>query len=105
MEGFKNDEYRGIVQFFEYLSSTEIQAFWHQKTGYLPITDAAYYLTKKKGFYKENPAAEIAVLEVMQNNPTINSQGLRFGNYIVIREMIIDNIEKAFLVKCPLKKH
>jgi sn-glycerol 3-phosphate transport system substrate-binding protein len=96
MSGFSQEEYRGIVQFFEYLSATEIQAFWHQKTGYLPITDAAYYLTKKKGFYKDNLAAEIAVLEVMASKPTPYTRGIRVGNYVEIRDMIIDNLEKAF---------
>ena len=96
MSGFSQEEYRGVVQFFEYLSSTEIQAYWHQKTGYLPITDAAYHFTKKKGFYKDNPIAEIAVLEVMANKPTPNTSGIRVGNYIEIRDMIIDNLEKAF---------
>lgn len=94
--GFNEKEYRGIVQFFEYLSSTEVQAFWHQKTGYLPITDAAYYLTKKKGFYKDHPAAEIAVLEVMQRTPTPYSQGMRFGDYVTIRDLFVDFLEKAF---------
>jgi sn-glycerol 3-phosphate transport system substrate-binding protein len=103
MSGFSQEEYRGIVQFFEYLSSTEIQAFWHQTTGYLPITDAAYHLTKKKRFYENNPAAEIAVLEVMGNKPTPHTRGLRVGNYIEIRDMIIDNLEKAFHGDLPAK--
>lgn len=96
MQGFSDEEYRGIVQFFEYLSTTEVQAYWHQETGYLPITDAAYYLTKKKGFYRNHPAAEIAVLEVMQGHPSENSYGVRFGNYIDVREVIMDNLERAF---------
>ena len=56
MQGFSDEEYRGISLFFDYLSKVEVQADWHQSTGYLPITDAAYYLTKKKGFYKDHPA-------------------------------------------------
>lgn len=96
MEGFSEEEYKGIVQFFEYLSKVEVQAHWHQTTGYLPITDAAYYLTKKKGYYETHPAAEIVVLEVMQGHPTKHSYGLRFGNYVEIREAIMDNLEKAF---------
>ena len=36
------DEYKGVAKFFTYLSSTEVQAKWHQQTGYLPITKAAY---------------------------------------------------------------
>ena len=96
MEGFSDEEYRGIVQFFKYLSLTEVQAFWHQKTGYLPITDAAYYLTKKKGFYVDNPAAEIAVLEVMGYPPSQNIHGIRLPNYMEVREKIIEYLEKAF---------
>jgi len=95
MQGFSDEEYRGIVQFFEYLSKVEVQADWHQSTGYLPITDAAYYLTKKKGFYIDNPAAEIVVLEVMQGHVTKHSYGVRFGNYIEVREVIMDYLEKA----------
>lgn len=104
MRGFSDDEYRGIVQFFEYLSATEIQAFWHQKTGYLPITDAAYFLTKKKGFYKDHPAAEIAVLEVMGNAPTKWTRGIRLPNYMQVRDIIIDNLEKAFNGELPAQK-
>lgn len=94
--GFSDREYRGIVQFFSYLSSTEVQAGWHQKTGYLPITEAAYYLTRKKGFYATHPAVEIPVLEVLTKRHTPNTRGVRLGNYTQVRDVIIDNLEKAF---------
>ena len=96
MAGFNENVYRGIAQFFSYLSQTEVQAYWHQKTGYLPITEAAYYLTKKKGFYTANPAAEIAVLEVMNQHRTPYTKGIRLGNYTLVREKILDYLEKAF---------
>ena len=86
LTGFDDSTYKGIVQFLEFLSSTQIQAHWHQATGYLPITEAAYYLTKKKGFYATHPSANIAVLEVMENTPGEFSKGVRLGNYIAIRE-------------------
>ncbi len=96
LSGFDDDIYRGIAQFFSYLSLPEVQAYWHQQTGYLPITEAAYYLSKKKGFYAENPAAEIAVLEVMNQKITPYTKGIRLGNYTLVREKIIDYLEKAF---------
>jgi len=34
-------EYAGVAKFFAYLSKPEVQASWHQNTGYLPITRAA----------------------------------------------------------------
>lgn len=97
LSGFDEDVYRGVAQFFSYLSQAEIQAYWHQQTGYLPITEAAYYLSKKKGFYEKNPAAEVAVLEVMNQKRTPNTKGIRLGNYTVVREKIVDYMEKAFM--------
>ena len=96
LASFDDDVYRGIAHFFSYLSQTEVQAYWHQQTGYLPITEAAYYLSKKKGFYEKNPAAEIAVLEVMNPRRTPNTKGIRLGNYTIVREKILDNLEQAF---------
>jgi sn-glycerol 3-phosphate transport system substrate-binding protein len=96
IEGFSEEIYRGVAQFFQYLSNTEVQAYWHQQTGYLPITEAAYYFSKKKGFYGKNPAAEVAVLEVMNNKNTPYTKGIRLGNYTVVREKIIDWLERAF---------
>jgi len=104
LSGFNEDIYRGIAQFFSYLSMAEIQADWHQKTGYLPITEAAYYLTKKKGFYENNPAAEIAVLEVMNQKDTPYTKGIRLGNYPVVRDTILEHLEKAFAGELTPKK-
>ena len=41
--------------FLNFLSSADIQAKWHQDTGYLPITHAAFDQTKAAGFYEANP--------------------------------------------------
>jgi sn-glycerol 3-phosphate transport system substrate-binding protein len=95
MASFDEEIYRGIAQFLSYLSMAEVQSYWHQQTGYLPITEAAYYLAKKKGFYEKNPAAEIAVLEVMNQKRMPYTKGIRLGNYPIIREKIIDYLEKA----------
>jgi sn-glycerol 3-phosphate transport system substrate-binding protein len=102
--GFDEEIYRGIAQFFSYLSLAEVQAHWHQKTGYLPITEAAYYLSKKHGFYEKNPAAEIAVLEVMHGKGTPYTKGIRLGNYLVVREKILDYLEQAFMGKMTAKE-
>lgn len=96
LAGFDDSIYRGIAQFFSFLSQAEVQAYWHQQTGYLPITEAAYYLSKKKGFYKNNPAAEIAVLEVLHRKGTPYTNGIRLGNYPTVRELLIDYLEKVF---------
>ena len=85
--GKSKDEYKGVASFFSFLSTPEIQAFWHQNTGYLPITTAAYELTKSQGFYEKNPGPEVAIKQLLNKAPTKNSMGIRFGNFNIIREI------------------
>ena len=93
LQGHDSDDYRGVAEFFSYLSSAEVQADWHQFTGYLPITMAAYELTKSQGFYDENPGTETAILQMTLNTPTENSKGLRFGSFVQIRDVINEELE------------
>lgn len=96
LAGHDNDEYRGVAKFFTYLSSAEVQAEWHQATGYLPITNAAYELTKRQGFYDENPGTDTAILQMTNKAPTANSKGLRFGNFVQIRDIINEELEAVW---------
>ena len=77
----------------QYLASPEVQAWWHQETGYVPITTAAYELSKKQGFYEKNPGTDTAIKQLSLNTPTPNSRGLRFGNFVQIRDIINEEME------------
>jgi sn-glycerol 3-phosphate transport system substrate-binding protein len=96
LQGHEEDEYQGVAEFFEYLSSPEVQADWHQFTGYLPITQAAYELTEEQGFYEKNPGTETAIKQITLNPPTENSKGLRFGNFVQIRDIINEELEAVW---------
>ena len=99
MGGKKPIEYKGVAKFFTFLSSPEIQADWHQKTGYEPITKAAYELTKKQGFYEKNPGTDVAIQELLERNPTVNSKGIRLGNFVQIRGIIDEELEAVWAQK------
>jgi sn-glycerol 3-phosphate transport system substrate-binding protein len=77
---------------------------WHVSTGYVPITMAAYELTRKSGFYDKNPGADIAVRQLTYKPPTPNSKGLRFGNYVQGREVIEEEMEAVFAGKKTAKE-
>lgn len=94
LSGRPDEEYAGVAKFFEYLSSPEVQADWHQFSGYLPITQAAYDLGKEQGYYEENPGSEVALQQITLNEPTENSKGLRFGSYVQIRGIIDEEFEQ-----------
>jgi sn-glycerol 3-phosphate transport system substrate-binding protein len=96
MGGKKKEEYKGVAKFLTFLSQPDVQAEFSQATGYLPITMAAYELTKKSGFYDKNPGAELAVKQLTNKAPTANSRGLRFGNYVQGREVIEEEMEAVF---------
>lgn len=96
LQGHPKEEYKGVAKFFSYLSSPEVQADWHQFTGYLPITTAAYELGIKQGYYAKNPGADTGIKQINLNPPTANSKGLRFGNYVQIRDIINEELEAAW---------
>lgn len=87
--------YPGVAKFFTYLSSPEVQAKWSTETGYLPITPAAYDAVKKSGFYDQNPGTETAVLQMNPNEPA-KIKGVRLGNFVQIRDIIDEELEKVW---------
>ncbi len=95
------DEYKGVAKFLAYLSQPGVQAAWHQNTGYLPITRAAFELTRAQGFYERNPGAAISFEEITLHPPTANSKGIRLGSFVLIRGVIEDELEQAFAGKKP----
>jgi sn-glycerol 3-phosphate transport system substrate-binding protein len=103
MGGKTNNAYKGVARFFAFLSKPEVQMEWHKDTGYVPITMAAYELTKKSGFYDQNPGAEVAIKQLTNKPPTANSKGLRFGNFVQGRQVIEEEMEAVFAGKKDAK--
>ncbi|MFG1376618.1 sn-glycerol-3-phosphate ABC transporter substrate-binding protein UgpB [Xanthobacter autotrophicus] len=93
LTGRPAEEYKGVAKFFGYLSRPEVQAWWHQNTGYLPITQAAYDLSRAQGFYEKNPGTDVSIRQMTLKAPTANSKGLRFGNFLQIRDVIEEELE------------
>jgi sn-glycerol 3-phosphate transport system substrate-binding protein len=96
LAGHEPAEYEGVAEFLNFLSSPEIQASWHQNTGYLPITLPAYELTKEQGFYEKNPGTDIAIIQMTGKEPTANSKGIRLGNYDQVRTIIDEELEAVW---------
>ena len=92
-------EYTGVAKFFAFLSKPEVQAAWHQNTGYLPVTRAAFDLTREQGFYDKNPGTAISIEQVLLKPPTDNSKGVRLGSFVLVRDAIEDELELVFAGK------
>jgi sn-glycerol 3-phosphate transport system substrate-binding protein len=103
LQGRPKAEYVGVAKFMTYLSSTPVQAKWHQDTGYVPITLAAAKATEDAGFYKKHPGRDVAVKELTLNPPTENSKGLRIGNFTQIRDIVDEELESVWSGKKDAK--
>jgi sn-glycerol 3-phosphate transport system substrate-binding protein len=103
LAGRKPAEYRAAAKFLAYLAQPEVQAEWHQETGYVPLTRAAYELTQKSGFYASHPGHEIAIRQLMLNAPTRESRGIRLGEFLAIRAIIEEELEAVWDGRKPPK--
>jgi sn-glycerol 3-phosphate transport system substrate-binding protein len=104
LKGQKAEDYKGVAKFFSYLTKPEVQAWWHQQTGYLPITQAAYQLSQQQGFYDKNPGTDVSIKQMTLNPPTENSKGLRLGSFVQIRNIIEEEMESALQGKKSAKE-
>ena len=103
MAGKPADHYKGVAEFFKYLSKAEVAAASHQRTGYLPITKAAFALTDKSGFYKDNVGADVSVTQMIRK-VTDKSRGIRLGNFVQIRTIVDEEVENILGGKVGVKE-
>ncbi len=103
LTGKKPDEYKGVAAFFNFLSNPEVQSASHKRTGYLPITLAAFKLTEQSGFYQQNPGTDTAVNQMIRK-VTSKSRGIRLGNYVQIRTIEDEELEQVWAGKKTAKE-
>ncbi|WP_043363737.1 sn-glycerol-3-phosphate ABC transporter substrate-binding protein UgpB [Belnapia sp. F-4-1] len=90
-------EWKGVAEFYRYLSQPEIDAKWHMDTGYVPVRRASYQVAKSQGFYEKNPGTEVAIEQLLRGGDTTpNTRGIRLGGYVEIRNIIQEEMEKSF---------
>lgn len=96
LTGHSAKEYRGMAEFLDFLTRTDMQIFWQTATGYLPLTQAAFQQNEEEGFYQRYPGAIIAFQTLHHKPATANSQGIRLGYYPQIREITDEALEATW---------
>ena len=89
-------EYKAVAQFLQFIGKAENDAYWHQHTGYVPVTLGGFELSQKQGFYEKNVGADLPVRQLSRGTVTPNSKGLRLGRLVEIRNIVYEELEKAF---------
>jgi sn-glycerol 3-phosphate transport system substrate-binding protein len=90
------EEYKAVATFLQFIGHPDNDAYWHEHTGYVPVTLAGFELAKQQGFYTKNPGADLPVLQLTRGTVTKYSKGLRLGRLPEIRNIIYEEMEKAF---------
>lgn len=94
--GHRPEHYEGAAAFFRFLTDTDLQLAYHQRTGYVPITVAAWQKAKEAGYYRRHPSREIAVIQLLQGQATPNSRTIRLGNFENVRAAIEEETDKVW---------
>ncbi len=102
MAGKPDAENNCVADFFQFLTSPEIQAYYHKETGYVTVTKAAYELAKKEGWYNEKPVAEVGIKQLMLPSGEW-SKGYRLGFYPQIREIMEREYNRIFANETSVK--
>jgi sn-glycerol 3-phosphate transport system substrate-binding protein len=97
-------ENRGTAQFLKFMSDTNQQMWWHVTTGYLAISNSAVRNLEAGYHFKKNPDQFTAFAQLTKGKAGPNSQGLRLGNFVQIRDVIEGELENIFAGKKPAKQ-
>ena len=116
LKGKPEREYRGVAKFMEFLAKPEQQMNWHVNTGYLAISNTAVKNLEQGYHFVKQPKQYTAFAQLTGLPPTppsamrdkkaapakaervatANSQGLRLGNFVQIRDVIEGELENIF---------
>jgi len=99
LDGRPQAEEKATAQFLAWLSKPVNAAEWHQRTGFLPLTDAAFRAADVS-FYDKIPGAH-AIVESMRGKSLSTSRGFRMANYDRVEAVLNDELNQAFEGKTP----
>lgn len=103
MAGKPDAENKCVADFFQFLTSPEVQKYYHQATGYVAITKAAYELAKSEGYYEKTPVAEVGIKQLMLQSGEW-SKGYRLGFYPQIRTIMEREYNRIFAGETTVKQ-
>lgn len=99
MAGKSPEEYKAAAAFLNFLRQPEQILTWSTVTGYIPVTKSGYNYLVSKGFYTKAPykGREMAITSLTASAPTENSQGMRLGGMLHIREEVANALQAIFI--------
>jgi multiple sugar transport system substrate-binding protein len=85
---------KGTAELLAFFSKPVIAAEWHQKTGFMPLTDAALRAAGVS-FYDRIPGAR-SIVEQMRDVDGVNTTGFRVPNYAKVKPILNQALNQAY---------
>jgi len=99
LQGHPAAQDKATATFLSWLSKPVVAAQWHQRTGYLPLTEGAFRASDVS-FYDRIPGAQQFVV-AMRNQPSATGRGFRMPNYPRIEPIRSKELNDALEGKTP----
>ncbi|MFQ5917732.1 MAG: extracellular solute-binding protein [Candidatus Binatia bacterium] len=96
LKGHSKEDYDGIKEFLKWIIRPEVTMQWHKDTGYFPVTNGALKKLLDEGWFSEHPNHLTAFLQILSGVRTPESQGVKLGNFVEIRNIVQTALEKSF---------
>jgi len=95
MAGKKPAEYVAVAKFLAFFSTPVIAAAWHQQTGTLPLTNAAYQASEKTGFY-DRISGLGPLMKSAAGAAAPATRGVRLPRYDQVRDVMDSQLEAVW---------
>ncbi|MVW72248.1 extracellular solute-binding protein [Bordetella sp. 15P40C-2] len=99
VNGHPQAQEKATADFLAWLSKPVNAAEWHQQTGYLPLTDAAFRASDVS-FYNKVPGAK-ALVDSLRGNLASTSRGFRMAHYDRIQPILNSELNQALAGTTP----
>ncbi len=99
MKGKTQEEYKAVWEFLKFVARPDVSAKWHKDTGYFPTSNTTLKLLLDEGWFAKQPNHLTAFLQILSGINRPESQGVRLGNFVAIRDVVDSAVEKAVQYK------
>lgn len=101
MAGKRPAEYKAIAAFLAFLATPVVATEWHEKTGYLPLTEGAY-AAARKAHYDAMPGMAAIMEKLAEARGRL--PGIRLPRYSEVRDILDGELDAAWQGKKPPKQ-
>ena len=102
LSGHPVAEQKALATFIAYLATPVTAAEWHQKTGFLPLSDAAFRASSVS-YYPSLPGSQ-AVIRALSQTPAQYTRGFRLHNYTMVSDIMDQELDNIFSGRKPPKQ-